>query len=268
MSYSQLRSRSGNQKRSARFLFLIVWIIIAATCTSTKPTLEPAVIRTNTPEATVVLKSATSPVVTTTLAPQPTSTPTPVSTNASPKETQLPCPQEDTLLPDPDFPLNYIGRSYDPFNLPEGLEWMGGSVIFNKYGEITEYSLTDVMWKQERVLFWLEKAICHDNDGKSYDVIVDAIASPPIKIDQPPWFAGKDRITGWCFQGDKELPHVIAIGTYDEDVPAIAIGKSWGQRMFKLSFAFLIDTAKMKFVELNPDTLECYEDVGAGYPGP
>ena len=188
----------------------------------------------------------------------PTNTPFPTRTPYSPTNTPIACPpfSMDTELPVPDIPENYIGRHFDVYELPDGLNWESSSVIRDYSGQL-EYDFTRLKWDNNRQLFWLKEHICYDQQGKAYSEIIDAIASPPLQ--------GDETITSWCFEESELIPHIIAIGTYDPSQPIIEIGEQPDGRPYvgwqynHIIFAFRVDMERGKFIELDTTDLFCLE---------
>ncbi len=107
-------------------------------------------------------------------------------------------------------------------------------------------------------MFWIEEMVCHDTNGKSKWIIVDAIETPPLQETET--FSSNT----FCWDQNGRLYDVFAVGRFDDEEPATYIDElgdgAKGWYLEEIIFAVRIDTHTMRFVDITDFDIGCAYD--------
>jgi hypothetical protein len=148
----------------------------------------------------------------------------------------------DTTLPDPQNPEQYIGRHFDSNYPPDGLKILSAGLLENH-----SYSLMSVK-AQDRDMLWIEKLVCRDTRGAPYWEIADALTPPSLDGNK------QEVVASLCFQGERQIPFVIAYGHYDPSKPASTVIKDYKGWPVQVEKAWEMNE---KFIPLGTESLTC-----------
>jgi hypothetical protein len=178
----------------------------------------------------------------------PTNNPSPIKTIIpSPTKTHVSCPpfELDNEIPDPNTPENFIGRRFSRLKKPEDMKFLLGSVIRGP----GEYSVHEVISGQTLHMFWLEKLVCRNNQGKDFYEIVDVITLPPLAKNEM-------VVASYCSVGGQMDPEIIGLGEYEcGNLQLSTINKAWR-----------INRQEGKFEPLSTENISCDIELGDCVP--
>lgn len=178
--------------------------------------------------------------------PLPTRTPRPTNTIAPVRAATAPqdCPAGSYDTSAPADPSLLPGRSYNLRNLPAGYELVDSGPLEDPSGA----KWVEVRW-EGRSLFWIQKVVCQDGQGRPYSQIVDALALP--RLDPQ---AGEAH-TRECYAGSRRLPYALAFGVFDPGAPPETLADGARGRPLNVQSAWEIGE---QFTPLDTAGLTCY----------
>ena len=179
------------------------------------------------PEKTVTPTAPAATIAVPTKTPSPPTLPATALPTLTPTPAAAACPpfSIDTALPVPDEPQNYVGLHFDA--LPAGLESPDGSMID---GSDTYYAVNQVVRASGEML-WLERHVCHDENGHPFYEIRAVLNLPPLQ-DKEKLLIGtcllKKDFTPATATNPVFDPAIVAVGRFEYIYdPPIAITHAW-----------------------------------------
>jgi hypothetical protein len=170
-----------------------------------------------------------------------TTTPTLTATPA-----QAACPpfSIDTALPVPDEPQNYIGLHFDA--LPIGLTSPDGSSVD---GSDTYYAVNQIV-RESGEMLWLERNICHDENGHPYYEIRAVLNLPTLQ--------DKEKLLiGTCLMKKDFTPETATNPVFDPALVAIGRFEDIYKPPVAISYAWRVITQTESFEALPPESVTC-----------
>jgi hypothetical protein len=216
-----------------KLLCLILFTALIAACNSAP---EPAATQTA-PAATLVAPTRTPGLPTPSATAAPTLTSTPVHAACLPFSI-------DTALPAPDEPQNYIGLHFDA--LPTGLTSPDGSMV---EGLDTYYVVNQVI-RDSGEMLWLERNICHDENGHAYYEIRAVLNLPALQ-------EREKLLIGTCLMKEDFSPESAANPVFDPAIVAIGRFEYYYDPPVEISHAWRVITQTESFEALPPDSITC-----------
>ncbi len=218
---------------SFRLLGLVLFTVSLLACNSSpEKTVAPTV-----PAATVAVPTRTPGL------PTPTDTATPTAT-ATPARAACPPFSIDIALPVPDEPQNYIGLHFD--TLPTGLTSPDGSVVD---GSDTYYAVNQIV-RESGEMLWLERNICHDENGHPYYEI-RAVLNVPTLQDK------EKLLIGTCLMKKDFTPKTAVNPVFDPAIVAIGRFEDIYKPPVAISHAWRVITQTESFEALPPESVTC-----------
>jgi hypothetical protein len=156
------------------------------------------------------------------------------------------CPTSswETTIPSPDDTQKYVGRHFDTLHLPEGLDFREG-VFADPYRYVVVDGPSGRIW-------WADRLMCRDSNGKAYFEVVAALIIPPPQEG----FAFADYCT---FNSHNVAP--IAVGEYDRISPPVSLplGRepTYGWHLNRITEAWRFDQSTLSYVPLSTAGLDC-----------
>lgn len=219
-----------------KLLCLILFTTTIAACSSVpEKTITPTVPTAPTASVALSTKIPDSP------APPAPVTPTLMATPADPT-----CPPfaVDTHLPVPDEPQTYVGLHFDA--LPVGLTSPDGTVV---EGSDTYYTVNQIV-RESGEMLWLERNICHDENGHPYYEIRAVLNLPTLQ--------GKEKvIVGTCLMKKDLTPQDAVNPVFDPAIIAIGRFEDIYQPPVTISHAWRVVTQTESFEAVPPESVTC-----------
>jgi hypothetical protein len=150
----------------------------------------------------------------------------------------------DTALPVPDEPQNYIGLHYDA--LPAGLTSPDGSVVD---GSGAYYAVNQIV-RDGGEMLWLERNICHDENGHPYYEIRAVLILPALQDNEK-------LIIGTCNLKKAVTPEDALNPVFDPAIVAIGRFEDIYKPPVTISHAWRVITQTESFEALSPDSVTC-----------
>jgi hypothetical protein len=149
------------------------------------------------------------------------------------------CSHPETTMPQPNVPESYIGKVFDPLRLPEGLDFIFGSLM-----EESEFTLVQIAVPSKSMqILWLAEIKC--KNYYVHDVLVLPALNPYDML-----------VTDYCRFHGEEDPELLAVGEFEFGMISLkTIDHVWrANRELK------------KFEELSADGIECWRAIGTTSP--
>jgi hypothetical protein len=216
-----------------RLLGLVLLTVLIAACNSS----PEKTVASTVPAATAAVPTKTPGLRALPGLATPTLTPTPAHPACPPFSV-------DTALPVPDQPENYIGLHFDA--LPIGVTSPDGSFV---EGSDTYYAVNQIV-RESGEMLWLERNVCHDENGHPYYEI-RAVLNLPTLQDQ------EKLLIGTCLLKEDFTPQTAINPVFDPAIVAIGRFEDIYQPPVTLSHAWRVITQTESFEAMPPDSVTC-----------
>ncbi len=216
-----------------RLLYLVIFTISLIACNSS-------------PEKTVLPTAQAATVAVPTKTPGLLTAPATATPTVTAARAHATCPpfSVDTALPVPDEPQNYIGLHFDA--LPTGLTSPDGSVVD---GSDTYYAVNQIV-RESGEMLWLERNVCHDENGHPYYEI-RAVLNVPTLQDK------EKLLIGTCLMKEDFTPKTAVNPVFDPAIVAIGRFEDIYKPPVAISHAWRVITQTESFEALPPETVTC-----------
>ena len=145
------------------------------------------------------------------------------------------CASPETTMPAPNLPESYIGKTFDTLQLPEGLEFIFGSLI-----KTSDFTLVQIAVSSRNMqILWLAEIKCK----KHY--VHDVLVLPALNSNEM-------LVTDYCRINGEEDAEILAVGEYDPGLIPLQT----------IDYAWRANRETKKFEELSSDGIECWRDIG------